>query len=131
MDSHKIWKLVATDEKGKTSEKTTSITFLNNVYYGVAPRTEFYNSNFVTENLTKELRSNAKSSFTVTANEGQYIYYCQPTRMGECSFKVGGFDGGFTSFGTIEVRNGSGYKEDYYVYRSDNTNLGQTTVTVQ
>jgi hypothetical protein len=50
--------------------------------------------------------------------------------MGTRSFKVGGFDGGFTLYDTISFTNASGYTEEYYVYRSDNAGLGQTSVTV-
>lgn len=127
--SNKTWTLKATDERGATSSKTASLSFLNGVYYGVATEPAAYDSAFIL-GLTKTLRSSKLTSFSVNAGSGQYIYYCLPKRMGTCSFKVGGFDGGFSLVDTISFTNASGYTEDYYVYRSDNAGLGQTTVTV-
>lgn len=128
-DNVKFWSLVATDERGATSEKVTNITFYNGVYYGAATEPTTYNNAFVL-GLAKELRANKKPSFTSNAGAGQYIYYCLPTRMGSCTFSVGGFTGGFSLVKTISFTNASGYTENYYIYRSDNANLGATPVTV-
>lgn len=121
--------LEATDERDAVATKTTSISFLNGVYYGVSAVPAALDSAFVLT-LTKELRSNKKPSFSVNAGAGQYIYYCVPKRFGTCVFTVGGFTGGFSLAGTISFKNASGYTEDYYIYRSDNANLGSTSVTV-
>ena len=121
--------LKATDERGTQSTKTTSITFLNGVYYGVSAIPETLDSAFILT-LTRELRNNKKPSFTANAGAGQYIYYCIPKRFGTCTFTVGGFTGGFTLVDTIAFKNASGYTEEYYIYRSDNAALGSTSVTV-
>lgn len=128
--SSKTWTLKATDERGAEAVKTTGISFLNGVYYGAAAAPSAIDSDFILT-LTKTLRSSKLSSFTVTAGAGQYIYYCVPKRFGECSFTVGGFDGGFDLAATVSFTNGSGYTEDYYVYRSTNAGLGNTTVGVK
>lgn len=117
------------DERGTEATKTTSIVFLNGVYYGVSAEPEAYDSAFILT-LTKNLRSTKRPSFTVNASAGEYIYYCLPTRLGTCAFTVGGFTGGFSLMDTISFTNASGYTEDYYVYRSDNAALGSTAVTV-
>lgn len=127
--SNKSWTLRATDERDYTASRTTSISFLNGVYYGVATAPATYDSAFILT-LTKNLRSSKLTSFSVTAGEGQYIYYCIPTRFGTASFKVGGFDGGFSLVATISFTNTSGYAENYYIYKSDNANLGATSVSV-
>ena len=127
--ANKTWTLKATDERGATSEKTASLSFLNGVYYGAAAEPTEYNSAFIL-GLSKTLRSSYLSSFNANAGAGQYIYYCLPVRMGERSFKVGGFDGGFSLVRTIGFKNASGYTESYYIYRSDNASLGQTSVTI-
>lgn len=126
----KTWKLVATDERGATASKTTSVSFLNGVYYGVGAARDAYDSAFIL-GLTKTLRGSKLSSFTVDAGEGEHIYYCLPKRYGTCAFTVGGFDGGFDLMATIAFQNASGYSEDYYVYRSTNAGLGATTVGVK
>lgn len=100
------------------------------MYYGAAAAPSAIDSGFI-RGLAKTLRSSKLSSFTVTAGAGQYIYYCVPKRFGTCSFTVGGFDGGFDLAATVSFTNGSGYTEDYYVYRSTNAGLGNTTVGVR
>lgn len=128
-DKNKTWKLIATDERGAKSEKTTTISFCNGVYYGVGAAQDAYDSAFV-RGLTKNLRSNKLTSVTVTAGAGEYIFYCLPKRMGTCTFKVGGFEGGFELVATMSFTNASGYTEEYYIYKSVNANLGKTTVSI-
>lgn len=128
--ANKAWTLKAVDERGAEAVKTTGISFLNGVYYGAAAAPSAIDSSFILS-LTKTLRSSKLSSFTVTAGAGQYIYYCVPKRFGTCSFTVGGFDGGFDLAATVSFTNGSGYTEDYYVYRSTHAGLGNTTVGVK
>lgn len=123
------WKITATGEHGETANEPANLYFYNGVYYGVAEAQNSYDSAFV-RNLTKTLRGSKLTSFNVNADDGQYIYYCLPTSMGECDFTVNGFTGGFSLVATIEFINGSDYHEDYYIYRSDNANLGNTKVTV-
>lgn len=126
--SNKTYTLAVTDERDASANKTTSISFLNGVYWGVALDSTL-NSAFILA-LNKGLQSNRSKTFTVNAGVGQYIYYACPARYGACKFNVGGFDGGFSLVSTISFKNASGYTEDYYVYKSDNANLGSTTVKV-
>lgn len=127
--TNKTFTLSATDERDKTVKKTTAISFLNGVYWGVGVASPTLNSAFILS-LTKGLQGSRAKTFTVNAGAGQHIYYAIPTRYGAAAFNVGGFDGGFTKSGTIEFTNGSGYKENYDIYKSDNANLGNTTVKV-
>lgn len=124
---NKTYTLIAKDEKDATSQKTTSITFLNGVYWGAKEAPDTIDSAFILS-LTKGLQSSRSKTFTVDAAANQYIYYAVPSRYGEVSFNVGGFDGGFTKVQTLDFENASGYTESYDVYRSDNASLGNTTV---
>lgn len=72
--TNKTWTLSATDERDKTVTKTTAVTFLNGVYWGVAENTLNPDTGFVLK-LTKGLQANKAKTFTVTAGEGQHIYY--------------------------------------------------------
>ena len=132
--SNKTWTLKATDERNAVATGTVTLSFLNAVYYGVSNLTEITDDNGVLasfrDSLKKNLRSGKLTSFSVNAGSGEYIYYLLPKRMGTCSFNVGGFDGGFTLANTVNLINASGYTEEYYIYRSDNVDLGQTTVKV-
>lgn len=127
--SNKTWTLKVTDERDTAATKTTAVSFVNGVYYGVGAAQDAYDSAFIL-GLTKTLRGSKLTSVTVTAGEGQYIFYCLPTRYGKCTFTVGGFTGGFDLVATVPFTNASGYTENYYVYKSVNANLGNTTVSI-
>ena len=122
--SPQTYTLTVTD--GQTSAtKTTSVTFANQIYYGAAA-----NLNAVTS-LTKVLSNNPERTITVTAGSGKYIIYAIPKRLGEVTFYVSGFEGGFESPVEKTLTNASGYSEVYYVYRSTNANLGTTTIEIR
>lgn len=126
--ANKSFTIVATD--GTTSDtKTTSITFLNGMYYGVGDEVDV-DSAFIL-NLTKALTSSKAKTFSVEAAAGKYVYYAIPARLGTPVFSVGGFEGGFALVKTFDFVNASGYSESYTVYRSDNAGLGATTVVVK
>ena len=128
--SQKTWTLKATDERGAVSEKTTTLYFRNYVIYMAATSEELAGG--IPEDAVKVLSDNKARSFTVNAGEGEYIWYLVPKRLGTCSFKVGGFDGGFVLFSdSASVVNEAGYSEEYYVYVSSNPSLGVTTVEVK
>lgn len=127
---NRSWTLTATDERGATASRSTSITFLNGVYYGAAARPETVDSAFLL-GLTKVLSGTRARTVTVTAGEGQCIWYALPERLGACTFKVGGFEGGFDLAGTVDFTNASGYTEPYLVYVSAQSGLGTTTVEVK
>ena len=125
--SNKTYTLKATDERDAEATKTTAISFLNGVYWGVAEDKSSFDSAFILS-LTKGLQGSKAKTFTVTAGALQHIYYAIPSRYGTPSFKVGGFEGGFAKVATIEFTNASGYAENYDIYKSDNPGLGNTTV---
>lgn len=129
------WTIAATGEEGEVSSKQSPVIgFQNQVYWGAAAMPETINSAFVRGLSGKKLTGSKVTSFSVNAGTGQYIWYCLPVRspFGTCTFKVGGFEGGFAlaTAEPIEFQNASGYTEPYYVYRSVESNLGNTTVGV-
>lgn len=109
--------------------KTASLVFLNGVYYGTAAAPETIDSAFAL-GLTKILTDTRKRTVTVSAAPGEYIWYCFPESMQPATFKVGGFEGGFDLVATIEFTNACEHTEPYYIYRSANAGLGDTTVEV-
>jgi hypothetical protein len=56
------------------------------------------------------------------------MLFAFPKRLGTVTFWVGGFQGGFEDPETVSVTNANGWTEDYYVWRSTNSNLGATVV---
>lgn len=113
----------------KDYSKSMSFKFLNGAYYGVSNATS-YDSDLVL-GFTKQLTDTRARTFTVNAGVGQHIFYCIPTRFGNPTFLVGGFEGGFSKAATIEFTNVCGYTEQYAIWKSVNANLGNTTVTVK
>jgi hypothetical protein len=125
--SNKTFKLEVSDGK-TTVSKTTSINFYNGRYYGVS-NSETYDSDFILS-LNKTLTNSRACSFTVGCGQGQYIFFAIPTRFGTPTFVVGGFEGGFSLISTMDFTNSSNYTEPYYLYKSENHSLGNTTVNV-
>ena len=131
LTGNKTYKLTVTDERDTSVSRTTTVTFLNGIYYGVGAVNVDNTNNAFIQSLTKVLSDTRVRDFTVTANAGEYIFYCIPSRLGTPTFSVGGFEGGFDLLKNISYTNPSGYEEDYAVYRSVQTGLGQTTVNVK
>ena len=121
--------LAATSNSDVQKSKSVTITFANGVYYGKST-TSTYDSALI-NSLTKQLSNSKGRTITVNAGVGEYIFYCIPSRLGTCSFNVGGFDGGFSKVATIEFTNSDNYKENYDIYKSDNANLGNTNVSIK
>ena len=136
LTADKEYTLQATDagspsHAAASASRKATLHFYNNVYYGAAAAPATVNSAFVTGLANKVLTGAKARTISVNAASGQYIWYAVPKRLEACSFNVGGFDGGFESAQTVSVTNASGHTEDYYVYRSTNAGLGNTTVTVK
>ena len=122
-------RLEVKDDRGLVVNKTTSINFMNGVYYGVSNRDISTSEDMLT--LKKELSNSKSRNVNVNCGQDQYIYYCLPSRMGSCAFFVGGFEGGFAKIKTIQFKNSFGYIESYDIYKSTNKNLGNTTIIVK
>lgn len=120
----------ATDERDATDTASTSIGFLNGVYYGVLADGVTIDRAAVL-GLTRKLQGSSAITFTANAADGQRIAYAFPARYGTPVFYVGGFEGGFSPAEHFEFENASGYKEQYAVWLSDNTGLGSTKVEVK
>lgn len=107
----------------------TSSTAQNYLYYGVTTKEDTYLESDV-EGLANSEATNDNTQVwdSVTAGASEYLLFAFPTRLGTVTFWVGGFEGGFESPETVSVTNSGGFKEDYYVWRSTNLNLGATVV---
>ena len=111
-----------------------SLSFLNYFYSGVSSNSNVDATGLTSlGSVTKELRSNNNGdSFTANAADGEYIYYAYPSKYGESEFSVGNFPGGFELLhgGAVSHTNESGFTEDYFIYKTINTGLGNTVVSV-
>ena len=127
LSENKTFTLMASDER-KTFSKSISFNFKYGRYWGVNASETLSGSDI--SSLNKELSNGRGKTFTVFCGEGLYIYYCYPMSWGAATFSVGGFVGGFKLVDTVAFTNSKGDTSDYYVYRSTNHSLGDTTVTV-
>ena len=127
-DTNKTFTLTAYDGK---DTKTSSITikFCNKIFWGASIIPTSYDNTFL-DKLTYELSDTKKRTITVQANSNQYIYYAVPTSLGDCTFAVGGFVGGFEKVGQCSYTNQYNYIETYNIYKSENPSLGNTTVVI-
>lgn len=123
--------MTATATDGNTTSSSNLIfNFYNNIYYGVSSNTGLTGSG-INSSLTPVVSNTISRTFSVISNAGQYIYYSYPSRLGSsATFFVGGFAGGFQSPYISGITNNNGYYENFYVFRSNNSNLGSVTVTV-
>ena len=122
--------LTVEDEKEGTMSKRTTVSFTNYVYYGKSDNQSTVDTS--DGNFTAVLSDSKARTITVTAGEGEYIYYLLPSRLGTPIFNVSGFDGGFIKVGDrINKENTAGFIEQYDVWRSANDNLGELTIKIR
>ncbi|MBD3268463.1 hypothetical protein GF373_17485 [bacterium] len=125
----RIFTLRATDGTDNDSDNN-SYYFYNRNYWGVSTKTNGYTEADVEGFANNALTNSRSRTINVTPTTGEYITYAYPSRLGNATFYVGGFEGGFEDPETVSITNASGYVEDYYVYRSTNSGLGATEVVV-
>lgn len=128
----KRWSLTVTHEQDGTPKTASAeVVFANRIYYGISTIPAVYDRDFVRGLQNSPLRASKMASITANATSGRYIYYCQPVRLGACVFSFGANEGGVSLVDTISFMNDSGYTENYYIYRSDQPDLGNTTLGVK
>lgn len=111
---------------GQTSaSKTAYVTFANRIYYGAAADLTTVTS------LSSVLSNDPERTITVDAGADEYIIYAIPARLGDVTFFVSGFEGGFEDPVEQTLTNQSGYQETYKVYRSTRAGLGETTIDIR
>jgi hypothetical protein len=123
-----VFTLTATDST-LTDSDTVTYSWRPYVYWGVDASPALSEA-FIEGMSNSALASSRTRTFTVNAGTGEYICYAYPNSYGAATFTVGGFEGGFTSLGTVTVTNAYGIAQSYILYRSDNPSLGSTTVVV-
>lgn len=122
--------ITALDTNQNSSTKSTSILWLARNIYGVLPADNNY-INLINSLQYSQLSSSRAGRIVVNASETDYIWFACPSSFGTPIFSVGGFVGGFQLIATnIEITNAFGIVINYDLYRSDNLNLGITTVDV-
>ena len=124
VSANTTFRLTVIDEKNAVATRDASISFMDRVYWGVGATFPGV------AGCSSDLTSTKSRYLNLNAGSGQYIWYAYPAAWGTATFKVGGFEGGFSLNSTEDLTNSSGYTASYYIYKSDNAGLGATSVNV-
>lgn len=100
-------------------QATAQLTFYYSIYY----INSINQPNF--EECSRQLVNSRRGTFTVNARDNEYIWFLVPIELGEPTFTVGIFSGGFYKYAESSYNNIT-----YNIYRSDNHSLGNTTVNI-
>jgi len=102
----------------------------NFIFWGATTKTDSYTEADI-EALSDQILSSTKDrTVSITTGLTQYMLVCSPVRFGVQTWTVSGFTGGVLAPETVSVTNPDNYTEDYYVYRSTNSNLGEISLTI-
>ena len=126
MRSNTTYTITAKDEKGAIATKTTSVNFLNSVYYGASTAGSISTSADVLALDNSKLATNKNMTATFDCTGGKFIYFAMPVSFGlkNTNFKIGGLSNSAWSVSTIPVTNAHGHTENYNVFKSQNLQNG-------
>lgn len=93
-------------------------------YYGVSSKNQINTMEDLFQLEDKEATQHS-NYIEVTANKGEYIYICYPSKYGTRKFIINGFEGGFNKT-TIEI-----FDKSFDIYKSTNPNLGFTKIYIR
>ena len=116
--------ITATDDTGKSAKASTTIKFLDSVYYGASTATTITDSALI--GMSSKLASGKAMSATLNCSGGKYIYSAMPASFGlsKNNFKIGGLANSAWEVTTMDVTNAHGHKASYTVFRSENLQNG-------
>lgn len=100
-------------------QATGNLIFYNTIYYINSINQPSF------EECNKQLVNSRSGVFTVTARDNEYIWFLIPSELGEPTFTVGIFSGGFYKYAETTYKGIA-----YNIYRSDNHSLGTTTINL-
>jgi len=128
-ENYKVYASNSSALGNSSLQLSTSAQSIDNLYYGKTTKTSTFLESDI-EGLANSSITNDNSQVwsSVTTGAGEYMLFSFPKRLGIPTFWVGGFEGGFESPETVSVTNINGWTEDYYAWRSTNSNLGATVV---
>jgi hypothetical protein len=129
-------RLRATGANLVSDTETVTYNFYNHIVYGVTSATDLNGATLTGSWVTRTISNSLDQTFTVNVPIGQFVFFGYPKRLGEAVFQindlgVGGFNaqgyGGVPGVSSNSYSNMSNYTEDYYIYRSTNSGLGDST----
>ena len=119
------------DEKGKKDAESTTISFLNGVYYGALDANATIDSDAI-NSMSKRLQTGITGAFNMTATAGQKLTFAAPVSYGEpTKFTSGGLDYTWDKVMTnFNHKNQSEHTEPYNVWQNSEITVGTFSVTV-
>jgi len=137
-------RIAVTGNGGSFDTYDYPITMGNEVRWGKSSLTSLTAGDIQTSLTNTLAKNNLENEFRITMDNGEYIYWTHPIRLGESIHSINnGAYGGMSLQGsrgiggspTVTYRNVNGYEESFYVYRSENTfkvsNLPVKTTSTQ
>lgn len=109
-----VW---AKDERDATDKLTTSITFVNGLYWGVVEDGTDINSSVI-QGLNKILKGSKECSFTIDTPASMRVVFALPASLGTPTFMSGGLVADMYKDKSFEFENARGYRETYDVWIS-------------
>lgn len=134
-------KLLFTSYVGGYVLKSNSLTFsVNNeddnelpsyfIYYGTSKPRDSYDTYFVNSlDFVKRYKKNG--TYAQEVSDGDYMFISYPVELGSIKFfKINGFYVDVVSCGTVAVTTPDGEIMEYYLYRTTQHSLGETSIII-
>ena len=118
-------KNISTDQTHTLTVRDSCKMYSYKINIPVVDSIDYIDSLEVPTKDSKFTRTQFKDGASLTVNAANYIYILIPTSLSNPKFYVNGFEGGFQKVGQLQ------YYTDKNIWRSDNPNLGQTTVIIK
>jgi len=109
-------------------EATATVYWVQKMYWGANSPGET-GAVFILTLSDSALTRTKVYTFTATATAGQSIYFACRANFGNIIFTVNGLQGGFTFINDYTLTNNFGIIENFSLYESEFTGLGEITVT--
>lgn len=109
--------ITARDDQETEVTKSTSIKFLDKIYFGSSSSDSITNAQILS--FDSKLASNYTLTNTFDCSGGKYIYIVVPKAFGltTSKFKIGGLDNSAWSTTEITFTNASGYTSQYVIFK--------------
>ena len=134
-EDYRVYVSKLTNLGNSTLITSTSENIINEIYYGITTTASGYDEADIEGLANSPITDDPTQTWSeVTAGAGEYLLFCFPKRWGEKGtdytfYDNGtGFEAAFEDAETVSVTNSQGWTEDFYVYRSENANLGAITI---
>lgn len=129
ISANKTFTLTVADEQ-KSASASKTFRFMPKVYCGVAEDNGVYDSDFIL-GLGGSLKTSKVGTYSLNIGNNQFGWISVPKSYGAIKkVNIGGFDTELVDCGIVSLTNASGYTQDYYLYKTPNSNLGSISMVV-